>query len=98
MSARLIDLAPRWFVLEEGGARVGLTFECPHCRAQRIGVVFHHRGHEAMDDTYIRAHSPSTDRIWTADGDTFETLTLSPSVDASASGHWHGFVQNGEIK
>lgn len=36
--------------------------------------------------------------LWTRTGDTFETLTLSPSVDASRSGCWHGFVQGGEIR
>lgn len=25
-------------------------------------------------------------------------LTVSPSIDASASGHWHGFITNGEIR
>lgn len=33
---------------------------------------------------------------WSRTGETFETLTLSPSVDASASGHWHGTVAAGE--
>lgn len=36
--------------------------------------------------------------VWEAKGDSFDTLTLSPSVDASASGHWHGHVKNGEAK
>lgn len=35
---------------------------------------------------------------WQRSGDTFENLTLSPSIDASASGHWHGFVSNGEVR
>lgn len=26
-----------------------------------------------------------------------EDLTVTPSIDASASGHWHGFITNGEI-
>lgn len=26
------------------------------------------------------------------------TLTLTPSVDASKHGHWHGFITNGEIR
>ncbi len=25
-------------------------------------------------------------------------LTVTPSIDASASGHWHGHITNGEIK
>lgn len=29
---------------------------------------------------------------------TFETLTITPSLDASASGHWHGFITNGECQ
>jgi len=82
-------------VLEQGGPRVGLTFECPHCLRTRLGVVFHHRGHEAIEDDYIRAHTP--DNIWALDGDGFEDLSLSPSVDASKVGHWHGFITAGEI-
>ncbi len=32
-------------------------------------------------------------------GDTFETLTLTPSIDANVdiAGHWHGFITNGEV-
>lgn len=33
---------------------------------------------------------------WTRTGDTFETLTLAPSADASKFGHWHGNITNGE--
>lgn len=35
---------------------------------------------------------------WTRDGDTFGTLSITPSVDASASGHWHGYITNGEVR
>lgn len=35
---------------------------------------------------------------WEREGDTFETLTLKPSVDASGWGHWHGWITNGEVK
>jgi hypothetical protein len=27
----------------------------------------------------------------------FDTLTVTPSLDGSAGGTWHGFVQNGQI-
>jgi hypothetical protein len=27
----------------------------------------------------------------------FARLTVTPSIDASASGHWHGFITKGEI-
>lgn len=35
---------------------------------------------------------------WQRSGDTFETLTLAPSVDYGGAGHWHGHVQGGEIR
>jgi hypothetical protein len=34
---------------------------------------------------------------WTRTGETFDVLTLSPSVDASKSGHWHGHIMAGGI-
>lgn len=35
---------------------------------------------------------------WTRTGDTFENLSLSPSLNAERAGHWHGFITNGEIR
>lgn len=32
-----------------------------------------------------------------ADEATFDNLSVTPSLDASASGHWHGFITNGQI-
>jgi hypothetical protein len=34
---------------------------------------------------------------WTMGGQTFEDLTLTPSIDVSAAGHWHGFITNGDV-
>jgi hypothetical protein len=102
---KLTDLEPKWWRFEPDGPRVGLTFLCPCCkgteRETHIGVAFHHHGHEAIDDTYIKAHGPSgrDDYIWMLEsGEDFHNLTLTPSIDASKSGHWHGFVTNGEIR
>lgn len=95
---KLLDLEPRWYVLQEGGPRVGMTFVCPHCRVERLGVLFHHQGREAMEDDVIHAEGGSGN-IWTLIGrDDFASLSLSPSVDASKSGHWHGFITDGEIR
>lgn len=94
---KLSDLDPHWYALEEGGPRVGLTFLCPHCRIQRIGVTFHHRGREAIEDAYIHARASAGELIWTEDGEDFNNLSLTPSVDVSAAGHWHGFVTGGEV-
>ncbi len=35
--------------------------------------------------------------MWRREGETFETISLSPSVDASQAGHWHGNITNGEV-
>jgi len=103
---KLIDLKPKWFNLEEGGIRVGLTFECPHCfdsitsySNTRIGVSFHERGKELIEDTYIHAHTtdPFFNHIWEEDGEDFYNITLTPSIDVSHAGHWHGFLIKGEI-
>ncbi|MGH8217323.1 MAG: DUF6527 family protein [Steroidobacteraceae bacterium] len=97
---KLTDLDPRWFVLEKVGPRVGLTFDCPHCRTTRLGVAFHHHGRAATEDAYVLAHHGANDmqHIWDLEGqDDFATLSLSPSVDASKSGHWHGFITAGAI-
>lgn len=95
---RLTELDPRWLGFD--GERLGLSFECPHCRTQRLAVAFHHRGHELIDDAHIRAAGGGIgDHIWVLEASSdFETMTLTPSIDASASGHWHGFITNGEIK
>jgi len=99
---RLSELEPRWFVLESGGPIVGIGFQCPHCQIERLAVLFHHTGNAAItDEHYIRAHNGGNpdQHIWTlATGATFADLTLTPSIDASKSGHWHGFITNGEIK
>jgi len=34
---------------------------------------------------------------WFRTGENYASMTLSPSIDASEAGHWHGFISNGEI-
>lgn len=34
---------------------------------------------------------------WRCEGDSFENLTLTPSIDGSKWGGWHGFITKGEI-
>lgn len=105
---RLTDLDPRWFDIPGvGGAIDGVTFLCPHCRACRLGIQFTSIGSEpkppmSLEDKLRHVHELRTfdvppGVVWQRTGETFETLTLTPSVDASASGHWHGFVRAGEV-
>lgn len=57
---------------------------------------------EAMfgdDDFLVQGCNPACS--WTIaggiDNATFETMTVTPSLDGSAGGLWHGFITNGAI-
>lgn len=100
---RLTDLNPKWIVLKENGDVVGLTFMCPHCRAVHVGAWFAEAidadGYAGIDpDIEVFFGKHPEDRRWHRAGDDFETLTLTPSIDTSQHGHWHGFVRNGAIE
>ena len=101
---KLSELEPRWWRFENTGPRVGLTFICPCCRGTdretRLAIAFHHQGHEAIEDAYIKAYGGGGNNgfIWMEDGEIMDNVTITPSVDASAHGHWHGFITNGEIR
>jgi hypothetical protein len=111
---KLADLEPHWSLDAdiviggvnehfEGRLGMGITFACPHCVAlhpselnrggpvQFLGVWF-------ANPIDGKTPSDNAKHLWQRTGDSFETLTLSPSIDVSADGHWHGFIQNGEIR
>ncbi len=100
---KLLELDPRWFTIaEEEGASVGMTFLCPHCRTCYLGVWFRDpvnlervRGLHPDWDTYMAEHPERS--YWQRDGADFATMTITPSIDASKAGHWHGFIRNGEV-
>lgn len=96
---KLTELEPHWIgIYGEDSAgnhiakrtKLGVTFRCPDAGCdQRLGVLF--------------ANPPDglpslPGRAWQRTGDTFDTLTLTPSVDVSACGHWHGFITNGDVR
>ena len=103
---KLSELNPRWSGLP-GPIYDGVTFDCPHCRiaglsgdsCQRIGVTF--TPPIDPDGWWSRISQPTYAGrlLWHREGDTFETLTLTPSVNTriDAKGHWHGFIKNGEV-
>jgi hypothetical protein len=86
---RLVSLEPRW-ISRDGRVGLGVSFLCPRCKAQRLFVAF---------ETPLDGGAPLDEsRKWQRTGDTFDTLTLTPSIDASQSGHWHGWVEAGEVR
>lgn len=75
---------------------VGITFDCPCCAGKtRLGVLFVQE--IDRDGLPNDVHWSREGIKWNREGDTFETLSLTPSIDASKWGHWHGFVKQGWI-
>lgn len=108
---RLIDLQPRW--IERAGERVMFIFKCPHCpgsttwlsckrvamkTSEQYDLIAAHCADLRDDGALHEVVSTKQDVAWTIIGDDFETMTVSPSIDASPSGDWHGFIRNGEIQ
>lgn len=63
------------------------------CEHSQLGLV--EAAGVAVDDI---VQGCQTDCAWTAHGELdFATLTITPSLDGSAGGLWHGFITNGEI-
>ena len=90
---RLSELDPSWFTCEPGRTGMGLTFDCPHCRTQKLGIWFAN----PVDGGPPAAPGIEPLPRWQRTGETFDTLTLTPSVDVSKDGHWHGFITGGNI-
>lgn len=81
---------------EVSGVRAGVTFLCPRCRDGRLAVPF---------------ADPTAGANWQRVGESFDDLTLTPSVAShhvrgglgSDTGEprtecdWHGWVRNGAV-
>lgn len=113
---RLIDLHATW--INRGGRVVGVRFTCPvndgsgpHADGHSVCVLFANPvdgGPAHPNDDSCPGNSKG--RRWQRIGNTFETLSLHPSVDCTTSegcdkpehskcshAHcWHGFVTNGD--
>lgn len=106
---RLADLDPHWLVKD--GARVGFMFKSPKLESgyfQSCFVVPMPKRDqfalfkEAMGDDDYLVQPCKPEFAWTIAGGiaaaSFETITVTPSLDGSAGGLWHGFITNGEIR
>ena len=101
MPLKLTDLNPRWVGLP-GPIYDGVSFDCPHCRVQRLAITFsppidpNGLWPRIVQPTYAGIN------VWRRrSGDTFDTLTINPSINVNfridVAGHWHGFITNGEV-
>ncbi|MBY0581547.1 MAG: hypothetical protein K2P68_01335 [Sphingomonas sp.] len=103
---KLIDLDPRWLIKD--GLRVGFVFKSPTNQAEwqscfenppSIGEQCDLFDEQVGEDAIVQpcnaaAHWQIAGGINAA---SFETMTVTPSLDGSAGGLWHGFITNGEI-
>lgn len=106
---RLTELDPRWFDARyfDGAewrvGRSGFTMLCPHCRQTRLAVTTRKLKMSDQLDAMMQAHPGNGGDIvpggyvWNVSGEDFATISITPSIDATASGHWHGFITNGEV-
>ncbi len=106
---KLTELEPRWFSVGDTTGIAGISFLCPHCKQDRLGVRIDHAAPHVISVHYDHdiTHLSGDEQVWQITGDApafdgmthggFDNVSLTPSVDASASGHWHGFITNGEV-
>ncbi len=107
---RLTDLKPRWILPGQWADKsppfyIGLSFlhpthdhsNCPTCganRERRLAVYFW----PPIDPENVEPNiTPFPHEGWhrRVSGDTFETLTISPSIGLEP--YWHGNITNGEV-
>ena len=106
---KLTDLNPGW--VNAGGPGILNADMTPSTPRKGIGLMFdcpcgkcdeRHRVYVAISNP-LDGGSPITDKgepSWSRDGDTFEGLTLSPSINKPTSiggCGWHGWIRNGEV-
>lgn len=99
---RLTDLSPRWLNVNV------FVFRCPHCpdsgellTCKNVPMNVHDQIELCLKTLgpYDKDIVPAkADTIWAFSSDDFATMSVTPSIDASNSGHWHGHITNGEIK
>lgn len=93
---RLVDAEPAWVNEERGKPKrlVGVTFDCPIHPDCRIGVPFKNPVTGGPPPKWTGLNGTQ----WQRTGETFEALTLSPSIHIMGEPddcEWHGFIRAG---
>lgn len=102
---RLDELEPYWVHPHI------FVFRCPHCRVKFPGreewlsckrVVMSLSMQADLFECFgLERYRPVACRAemaWGFNSNDFATMSVTPSLDASASGHWHGYITNGLIE
>ena len=94
---KLLDLEPSW--IEHDGRRVAIIFRCPCCLGGKTrwwltcffepaGTLPKYIADDMKGDDMVIGCNPLAG--WSRTNDDFASMTITPSIDASAAGHWHG--------
>jgi len=108
---KLIDLNPQWLTVN--GKRIGFTFISPRgghdgkrlyrqscfinppCTRDQLAAFSALHGEDAI----VQPCNPNAK--WQIaggiDAADFATISVTPSLDGSAGGLWHGYITNGQI-
>jgi hypothetical protein len=105
---RLVDLEPRWLL--DNGEKVGFVFRSPSdqkwfqsCMFKKVPFreqckLLNAIGLTGGDDDWPKnVQTCNPDCAWTHDTDDFATISVTPSLDGSQGGLWHGYITKGEI-
>jgi hypothetical protein len=75
--------------------RLAVQFANPVGAEPKPAMTFKEKRRHVHD---LRTFDVPPGFLWTRLGETFEAITITPSVDASKAGHWHGFITAGEVR
>ena len=101
---RLTDLNPQWIVPANWSSpelfALGFTFVCPSCEYP-VACYFK----PSLDPANLRSKygwpesfpPPRGELQWDRNGESFEALTLAPSINNDAAGCGHWTLTNGEL-
>lgn len=92
---RLVDANPRWVPVWGDPAKRGVLveFDCPIHEECQL--------HVPLANPLGGGPPFRGEPLWQREGETFETLTLSPSVrmvGREGECRWHGFIRNGRFE
>ena len=100
---KLAELDPIWISLGGHGRKSGFIFKCPHCR--QVWLICKAIPADFKEQVSVMSGCDLGGLEWVPAGAAviwqwfggFPDLTVSPSIDASKSGHWHGHIAKGDI-
>lgn len=99
---KLTELNPRWVGLHNWSSesiyRIGVSFDSP-TTGKRLAILFT----PAIDPDNLTVkygfgdYFPQAKKWTRTNGETFDDLTLTPSLDFSEYGEWHGHISAGDV-